>query len=257
MSFFFISIPSCRSPYTIVSARPKKPPVQGVRLHLARKLHAPAHAGVVHQAGQGKAVLRGVAVAAGTPQLAQRLASRISYSKPLMSTGQRMPPALCPPLPASWSRRAGNPAGNTALGANDTGIALQLLPDGLDRLRPAAAGVGQHKAAVIVGAVLVDVDLSGFHLLRVLSGQDAQKTQIVDADIQQRTAAQTGIKFAILPGARPQAVLTVICFSSPTGVCRKKLAQAVVQRQQPDPERLHEKRCFPLPDGTAAAPAPG
>ena len=38
-------------------------------LHLTRKLHAPAHAGVVHQAGQGKAVLRGVAVAAGTPQL--------------------------------------------------------------------------------------------------------------------------------------------------------------------------------------------
>ena len=28
-------------------------------LHLTRKLHAPAHAGVVHQAGQGKAVLRG------------------------------------------------------------------------------------------------------------------------------------------------------------------------------------------------------
>ena len=43
--------------------------MQGVRLHLAHKLHAPAHAGVVHQAGQGKAVLRGVAVAAGTPQL--------------------------------------------------------------------------------------------------------------------------------------------------------------------------------------------
>ena len=40
-----------------------------MRLHLARKLHAPAHADVVHQAGQGKAVLRGVAVAAGTPQL--------------------------------------------------------------------------------------------------------------------------------------------------------------------------------------------
>ena len=52
----------------MVSAH-KKPPVQGVFLHLARKLHAPAHAGVVHQAGQGKAVLRGVVVAAGTPQL--------------------------------------------------------------------------------------------------------------------------------------------------------------------------------------------
>ena len=69
MSFFFISIPSCRSPYAIVSARQKSPLRQGVRLHLPRKLHAPAHAGVVHQAGQGKAVLRGVAVAAGTPQL--------------------------------------------------------------------------------------------------------------------------------------------------------------------------------------------
>ena len=42
---------------------------QGVCLHLARKLHAPAHAGVVHQTGQGKAVLRGVVVAAGTSQL--------------------------------------------------------------------------------------------------------------------------------------------------------------------------------------------
>ena len=46
-----------------------KDPRQGVRLHLPRKLHAPAHAGVVHQAGQGKAVLRGVAVAAGTSLL--------------------------------------------------------------------------------------------------------------------------------------------------------------------------------------------
>ena len=64
------------------------------------------------------------------------------------------------------------------------------------RLCHAAAGVGQRKATVIVGAVLVDVGLFGFHLLRVLSGKDAQKAQIVDADIQQRTAAQTGIKLA-------------------------------------------------------------
>ena len=40
-----------------------------MRLYLARKLHAPAHAGVVHQTGQGKAILRGVVVAAGAPQL--------------------------------------------------------------------------------------------------------------------------------------------------------------------------------------------
>ena len=33
----------------------------------------------------------------------------------------------------------------------------------------------------------------------------------------------------------------VICFSLPDGASRKDLAQAVVQRQQPDPERLHEK----------------
>ena len=91
MSSFFISIPSCRSPYAIVSARKKSPLRQGVCLHLSRKLHAPAHAGVVHQAGQGK-------------------------------------------------------------------------------------------AAVIVCAVLVDVHLFGFHLLRVLSGKDAQKAQIVDAN---------------------------------------------------------------------------
>ena len=66
-----------------------------------------------------------------------------------------------------------------SLGTNDTGIALQLLPDGLNRLRPAAAGVGQRKAAVIVGAVLVDVDLFGFHLLRVLSGEDALRSPVI------------------------------------------------------------------------------
>ena len=60
------------------------------------------------------------------------------------------------------------------------------MPDGLDRLCHAAAGVGQCKTAVIVGAVLVDVDLFGFHLLRVLPGENAQKAQIIDADIQQR-----------------------------------------------------------------------
>ena len=50
------------------SLRTQKSPLrQAVHLHLACKLHAPVHAGVVHQAGQGKAVLRGVAVAAGTP----------------------------------------------------------------------------------------------------------------------------------------------------------------------------------------------
>ena len=38
-----------------------------MRLHLAHKLHTPAHTGVVHQTSQGKAVLRGVAVAAGAP----------------------------------------------------------------------------------------------------------------------------------------------------------------------------------------------
>ena len=99
------------------------------------------------------------------------------------------------------------------------------------------AGVGQRKAAVIVGAVLVDVDLSGFHLLRVLSGEDAQKAQIVDADIQQRTAAQTGIKFAVLPGAGGhKAVLAGDLLQLPDGASRKDLAQAVVQRQQPDPD---------------------
>ena len=131
---------------------------------------------------------------------------------------------------------------NTALGAKDAGIALQLLPDGLDRLCLAAAGVGQHKAAVIVGAVLVDVHLFGLHLLRVLSGEDAQKAQIVDADIQQRTAAQTGIKLAVLPGTGGnKAVLTGDLLQFPDSARRKDLAQTVVQRQQPDPERLHEE----------------
>ena len=85
--------------------------------------------------------------------------------------------------------------------------------------------------------------LFGFHLLRVLSGEDAQKTQIVDADIQQRTAAQTGCKFAVFPGTGcHQAVLTGDLLQLPDGACRKNLAQAVIQRQQPDPERLHEKK---------------
>ena len=107
---------------------------------------------------------------------------------------------------------------DAALGANDTGVALQLLPDGLDRLRLAAAGVGQCKAAVIVGAVLVDVHLFGFHLLRVLSGEDTQKAQIVDTDIQQRTAAQTGIKLAVLPGTGGyKAVLTGDLLQLPQG----------------------------------------
>ena len=131
---------------------------------------------------------------------------------------------------------------NTALGAKDAGVPLQFLPDGLDRLRLADAGVGQHKAAVIVGAVLVDVHLFGLHLLRVLSGEDAQKAQIVDADIQQRAAAQTGIKLAVLPGTGGhKAVLAGDLLQLPDGACRKDLAQAVIQRQQPDPERLHEK----------------
>ena len=112
MSSFFISIPSCRSPYAIVSARKKSPLRQGACLHLTRKLHAPAHAGVVHQEGQGK-------------------------------------------------------------------------------------------AAVIVGAVLVDVHLFGFHLLRVLSGKDAQKAQIVDADIQR-------IKAAPVAAAAPRFALSLI-----------------------------------------------
>ena len=131
---------------------------------------------------------------------------------------------------------------NTALGANDAGVARKLLPDGLDRLCHAAAGIGQHKAAVIIGAVLVDVHLFGLHLLRVLSGEDAQKAQIVDADIQQRTAAQTGIKLAVLPGTGGhKAVLTGDLLQFSDGASRKELAQAVVQRQQPDPERLHEE----------------
>ena len=66
----------------------------------------------------------------------------------------------------------------------------------------------RRKAAVIVGAVLVDVDLFGLHLLRVLPGEDAQKAQIVDADIQQRTAAQTGIKLAVLPGTGGNIILS-------------------------------------------------
>ena len=110
-------VPSCRSLYTIVSAH-KKSPVQAVHLHLTRELHAPAHAGVVHQAGQGKAVLRGVAVAAGTPQF----------------------------------------------------DAAACFPDLILK------AVDIHRAA---------------DDLRVLSGENAQKTQIVDVDIQQRTAAQT------------------------------------------------------------------
>jgi len=86
------------------------------------------------------------------------------------------------------------------------------------------------------------VHLFGFHLLRVLSGEDAQKAQIVDADIQQRTAAQTGIKLAILPGTGGnKAVLTGDLLQFPDSARRKDLAQAVVQRQQPDPECLHEK----------------
>ena len=114
---------------------------------------------------------------------------------------------------------------NTALGAKDAGIALQLLPDGLDRLRLAAAGVGQRKAAVIVGAILVDVHLFGFHLLRVLSGEDAQKAQIVDADIQQRTAAQTGIKLAVFPGTGGnKAILTGDLLQLPDSARRKKPA---------------------------------
>ena len=86
------------------------------------------------------------------------------------------------------------------------------------------------------------MDLFSLHLLRVLSGQDAQKAQIVDADIQQRTAAQTGIKLAILPGTGGnKAVLTGDLLQLPDGASSKDLAQTVVQRQQPDPERLHEK----------------
>jgi len=89
------------------------------------------------------------------------------------------------------------------------------------------------------------VDLFGLHLLRVLSGQDAQKTQIVDADIQQRTAAQTGIKLAVLSGTGGnKAVLTGDLLQFSDGASSKDLAQAVVQRQQPDPERLHEKEVF-------------
>ena len=77
---------------------------------------------------------------------------------------------------------------------------------------------------------------------RVLSGEDAKKAQIVDADIQQRTAAQTGIKLAVLPGTGGnKAVLAGDLLQFSDGARRKDLAQAVVQRQQPDPERLHEK----------------
>ena len=125
----------------MVSAH-KKSPVQGACLHLARKLHAPVHAGVVHQAGQGKAVLRGVAVAAGTPQL---------------DAAACFPDLILKAVDVHWAaddlwlfalhfQRQGLGVleirqENTALGAKDAGIALQLLPDGLDRLCLAAAGV--------------------------------------------------------------------------------------------------------------------
>ena len=86
------------------------------------------------------------------------------------------------------------------------------------------------------------MDLFGLHLLRVLSGEDAQKAQIVDADIQQRTTAQTGIKLAVLPGTGGhKAVLTGDLLQFPDGASSKDLAHSVVQRQQPDPECLHEK----------------
>ena len=127
-------------------------------LHLAHKLHAPAHAGVVHQAGQGKAIMRGVAVAAGAPQLD----AAACFPDLVLKAVDVHRAADDLRLFALHFQRHGLGVlkirqENTALGANDTGIALQLLPDGLDRLRLAAAGVGQRKAAVIVGAVLVDV----------------------------------------------------------------------------------------------------
>ena len=212
-------------------------------LHLARKLHAPAHAGVVHQAGQGKAVLRGVAVAAGAPQLD----AAACFPDLILKAVDVHRAADDLRLFALHFQRHGLGVleirqKDAALGAKDPGVALQLLPDGLDRLGLAAAGVGQHKAAVIVGAVLVDVRLFGLHLLRVLPREDAQKAQIVDADIQQCAAAQTGIKLAVLPGTGGhKAVLTGDLLQLPDGARRKDLAQTVIQRQQPDPERFHEK----------------
>ena len=73
------------------------------------------------------------------------------------------------------------------------------------------------------------MDLFGLHLLRVLSGEDAQKAQIVDADIQQRTAAQTGIKLAVLPGTGGhKAVLTGDLLQLPDGASRKDLERTGV-----------------------------
>ena len=209
-------------------------------LHLTRKLHAPAHAGVVHQAGQGKAILRGVGVAAGTSQLD----ATACFPDLILKAVDVHRAADDLRLFALHFQRHGLGVleirqENTALGTNDTGIALQLLPDGLDRLRFAAAGVGQHKAAVIVGAVLVDVHLFGFHLLRVLSGEDAQKAQIVDADIQQRTAAQTGIKLAVLPGTGGnKAVLTGDLLQLPDGARRSYRGSSQIQNAS------MRKRCF-------------
>ena len=132
-------------------------------LHLTRKLYAPAHAGVVHQAGQGKAVLRGVAVAAGTSQLH----AAACFPDLILKAVDVYRAADDLRLFALHFQRHGLGVleirqKDAALGANNAGITLQLLPDGLDRLRLAAAGVGQCKATVIVGAVLVDVDLLWF-----------------------------------------------------------------------------------------------
>ena len=127
------------------SLRTQKSPFrQGVRLHLPRKLHAPAHAGVVHQAGQGKAVLRGVAVAAGAPQLD----AAACFPDLILKAVDVHRAADDLRLFALHFQRHGLGVleirqKDSALGANDTGISLQLLPDGIDALGVLVGADGQ------------------------------------------------------------------------------------------------------------------
>ena len=131
---------------------------------------------------------------------------------------------------------------DAALGAFQHGAALQLLPDGLHRLGLAAVPPAQAQPAVVVGAILGEVDLLRLDLVRDAQ-RHLEKSQVVHADIQQRATAQLRTELPLPPGALGhKSVLAGPLPHFPNDAAGQHPPQLGIQRQKADPQRLHQKQ---------------
>ena len=165
------------------SLRTQKPFAARCAYTSPAKLHAPSSCGVSYiKVGQGRPCPAGSGRRAGAPQLDAAACFLDLVLKAVDVHWAADDLRLFALTPASWSRRAGNPAGKYCPWCQRCGRCAPAPARWSDR-PPCSRREGQHKA---VGnrRCRTDVHLFASHLLRVLSGQDAQKARIVDADIQ-------------------------------------------------------------------------